>query len=649
MKKIIWIALIITITIGSVSFSNQQVSAADTAIGDDYPSVWKNAPMNQYIDTWGYYSRNCTSFVANRLSKTNKFEIPRAIGNADVWGTNARKLGYTVDINPVRGSVAWWSSMHVAWVAAVDGDRVLIEEYNYGFTGKYNSRWISKGSVSGYIHFKDVPSKTFDTVKTQYNVSRDALIITSAYNEYGNVPYNTENYKKLGFLSGSVGKKVAVKQVVVTSANNKVYQFVIDGKTYWADYRNFATINATLKEETMNFSAIIKPSQYDEYGDNAYNSLEYRKIGSTQVFSGKEATISKKVTAKNGDIYYQFKIDGKTYWSDYRNFQPRDIISKQIIASGRQWKIVKSAYNEYGPTPYNTAGYKRLGYLTNYEGQKVKITKMVTTSANNTVYEFTLNGVVYWADYRNFEDTNKIIEDVSYNTYATISPSQYDEYGDTPYNKLEYKKLGSTTEFKGKEVLISSRVKAQSGDIYYKFTINGASYWSDYRNFSIRDTINQTTFIDNEAKIIASDYHEYGNVPYNTVGYTKLGYLTDHVGKVVSISKIVTTARNNILYEFKLNGVTYWADKRNFKLADTVAEETTINKDATIISSIYNEYGPVPYNTKGYKKLGTLASNVGKRVTVIKRVKTSANNIVCQYSLNGTTYWADYRNFKIDE
>ncbi|HFR3662836.1 TPA: SH3 domain-containing protein [Streptococcus suis] len=127
-------------------------SSSTSALGDDYPYTAVDA-----IDPWRLYTRQCTSFVAFRLSKVNGFEIPPAYGNADVWGYRAQREGYRVDMSPAVGSVAWWTSpMHVAWVSSIQGDMVEIEEYNYGTRYTYNRRLIHKNSVSGYIHFKDL-------------------------------------------------------------------------------------------------------------------------------------------------------------------------------------------------------------------------------------------------------------------------------------------------------------------------------------------------------------------------------------------------------------------------------------------------------------------------------------------------------------
>ncbi|HEM6309011.1 TPA: SH3 domain-containing protein [Streptococcus suis] len=137
-------------------------SSSTSALGDDYPYTAVDA-----IDPWRLYTRQCTSFVAFRLSKVNGFEIPPAYGNADVWGYRAQREGYRVDMNPAVGAVAWWTSpMHVAWVSSIQGDMVEIEEYNYGTRYTYGRRMIHKNSVSGYIHFKDLASSPVSQTST---------------------------------------------------------------------------------------------------------------------------------------------------------------------------------------------------------------------------------------------------------------------------------------------------------------------------------------------------------------------------------------------------------------------------------------------------------------------------------------------------
>ncbi|WP_313168258.1 SH3 domain-containing protein [Streptococcus parasuis] len=135
-------------------FIHSSFFASATTLGDNYPYTAINA-----VDPWRLYTRQCTSFSAFRLSTVNGFTLPPAYGDANVWGHRARQEGYQVDMIPAVGAVAWWESpMHVAWVSAVYGDTVEIEEYNYGYQYKYNRRTINRNSVSGYIHFKDLSS-----------------------------------------------------------------------------------------------------------------------------------------------------------------------------------------------------------------------------------------------------------------------------------------------------------------------------------------------------------------------------------------------------------------------------------------------------------------------------------------------------------
>jgi hypothetical protein len=145
--------------------------------------------MDSMIDTWGYYNRECTSFVAWRLHSRNNFEMPWAIGNAGNWGSWANSRGYSVNMNPAVGSVAWFSN-HVAWVEAVNGNYVTIEEYNNpAGTGNWSQRTIAANSVSGYIHFKDLGSAAGLTYLGTDHLEPGQIMGTGQYILSGNVLY----------------------------------------------------------------------------------------------------------------------------------------------------------------------------------------------------------------------------------------------------------------------------------------------------------------------------------------------------------------------------------------------------------------------------------------------------------------------------
>ena len=122
---------------------------ADT---DDYPSAWRDSGQDSQFDDWGYYNRECTSWVAWRLH-TLGFEMPYGVGNADAWDDWPRADGHTVDSTPAVNAVAQHDSTgggHVAMVIAVNDDgTIAISEYNGDYTGHYGERTVS---ASDYVY-----------------------------------------------------------------------------------------------------------------------------------------------------------------------------------------------------------------------------------------------------------------------------------------------------------------------------------------------------------------------------------------------------------------------------------------------------------------------------------------------------------------
>ncbi len=166
---------------GSALWSTNTASGGSSGGGggpvDDYPTSiagciplsggppftcdLKDSAQDSVFDPWREYNRECTSFVAWRLYSRNGFWMPFH-DYAENWGARAKSLSYVVDTNPRVGSVAWKSTGnintgHVAWVEAVTGNNVTVEEYNADFLGHYKVETLAKSYFTGYIHFKDLP------------------------------------------------------------------------------------------------------------------------------------------------------------------------------------------------------------------------------------------------------------------------------------------------------------------------------------------------------------------------------------------------------------------------------------------------------------------------------------------------------------
>ncbi|MGV3060499.1 amidase, partial [Streptococcus hyovaginalis] len=60
----------LTLILAGTALSAGASSAQAAVLGDNYPLQWKSG---WGPDTWGMYKRQCTSFVAFRLSSANGF------------------------------------------------------------------------------------------------------------------------------------------------------------------------------------------------------------------------------------------------------------------------------------------------------------------------------------------------------------------------------------------------------------------------------------------------------------------------------------------------------------------------------------------------------------------------------------------------
>ncbi len=129
-------------------------SVAMGAKGDDYR--FKDKAKDAGADPWGYFFRECVSFVASRLANLGVNPgLFSHLGNGNQWG--AARVPHLS--RPKPGTVAVYtggpvSSNHVSFVTATHGDTMDGEEYNWMGNGQYHqysNRPIS--SASTYLDF----------------------------------------------------------------------------------------------------------------------------------------------------------------------------------------------------------------------------------------------------------------------------------------------------------------------------------------------------------------------------------------------------------------------------------------------------------------------------------------------------------------
>ncbi|WP_147161022.1 tape measure protein, partial [Weissella thailandensis] len=126
-------------------------------LGDDYR--FKNKSKDEGMpsgDPWGYFFRECVSFVASRLANVGvKPSLFTGLGNGSNW-TSARAKHKST---PSVGDVAVYSKgskygNHVSVVTGVNNGRYSEEGYNYGGNGKYyKSSGLKFGDATTFLDF----------------------------------------------------------------------------------------------------------------------------------------------------------------------------------------------------------------------------------------------------------------------------------------------------------------------------------------------------------------------------------------------------------------------------------------------------------------------------------------------------------------
>lgn len=130
---------------------NRTDSGSSTPSGSSEAPAVINSGGNPYYGGWS----NCTWGAWQLVHDTLGISLP-GWGMAGNWISDAAASGYATGSTPRVNSIAVYS-WHVAFVTAVDGDRVYIKEGNY--MGHYYERWVPANGLPytgqtclGYIY-----------------------------------------------------------------------------------------------------------------------------------------------------------------------------------------------------------------------------------------------------------------------------------------------------------------------------------------------------------------------------------------------------------------------------------------------------------------------------------------------------------------
>lgn len=135
------------------SMASESSSSGTGSKGDDY--AFKNKSKDSGVDIWGYFYRECVSFVASRLKNMGvSANLFSHLGNGADW-VNA-KVPHSK--TPKAGDVAVYGAgsefgNHVSMVTGVQGNKISGEEYNLDGDGQYHT--YNGRKASGATTFLD--------------------------------------------------------------------------------------------------------------------------------------------------------------------------------------------------------------------------------------------------------------------------------------------------------------------------------------------------------------------------------------------------------------------------------------------------------------------------------------------------------------
>ncbi|WP_260362478.1 tape measure protein [Leuconostoc falkenbergense] len=135
------------------SMASESSSSGTGSKGDDY--AFKSKSKDSGVDPWGYFYRECVSFVASRLKNMGvSADLFSHLGNGADWvnapvpHSNKPKVGDVA----VYGAGSEFGN-HAAMVTGVQGDKISGEEYNWSGDGQYHT--YNGRKASGATTFLD--------------------------------------------------------------------------------------------------------------------------------------------------------------------------------------------------------------------------------------------------------------------------------------------------------------------------------------------------------------------------------------------------------------------------------------------------------------------------------------------------------------
>ncbi|AFS39644.1 glycoside hydrolase family 68 protein [Leuconostoc gelidum] len=455
--------------------------------------------------------------------------------NAPYGMENAKYVGQIKDYNGTAFAIkAQYNTRGVTWnLLQVDGQEVWIDNrsfatnftrevnnrvfvnsvnrtdglYSNGTYGQINARWIGntkkynsqiatvtkqyyddKGIVWNQVILGGqtvwVDNRAFTQLQTQ-DIKQQLYINSNQRTDslYANMPYRGDGSRWVDRTTSFNGQCVdAIKQG--KDAYGVTWNLIkLNGQELWVD-KNALTTTYT---QNLNMNMYVNSSQRTDglYISAPYGVKNAKWVGNTKSINGQYVNISQQYANEFGVTFYLANLHGQNTWIDKRAFSTT---FDQIVAFNATISTRQRADGMYLNSAYGETNSKYTGNVSQYNNQKVTVTKEHSDAKGVVWYLANVNNQQVWIDKRSFSSV--VTKSVAYSATITLRASSDGMYLNAPYGETNSKFVDTTSNnrYKNTKVQVTEEYTNSKGVTWNLIKLNGNNgqqVWIDKRAFKI--------------------------------------------------------------------------------------------------------------------------------------------------------------------
>ncbi|KAF1297251.1 hypothetical protein BAU15_06805 [Enterococcus sp. JM4C] len=422
------------------------------------------------------------------------------------------------------------------------------------------------------------------------------------------------------------------------------------GKFTDGTYEKVKSQKATKFKAKVNEAAVSSKHGVWNGVPHTGNGIKYLRNASK--YAGNTVTVLEMAQTSRA-TYWRFSLNGQSLWIDKAAFTPiLDTVVEDKKVNVTTMIKNTTSYNVYSNPENTSVDTSYVGATATYSKVKATIVREVKLSTNQVFYQFSQNGkVIGWLNSKAFYDP--ILEQKKLNVRVQVKKdaARHGVWSAVPNTSSEAKYIRNGSIYAGKNGVVSASVRTAKST-YYKFTIEGKTYWMDQAAFDFK----LAKIIEDQAvhyKVTlkkAADAKKEGiwnNIPHVSMAAQYLGNGQPYHSQQVIIKRIVKTSEGHTYYQFEKNGkVVGWLDKKAFH--DPIVEEKnlTIKVQVKKDASKHGVWSAVPNSNPTAKYIGSGSKYAGKQGTVSVSIRT-AKSTYYKFTIAGETYWMDQAAFNL--